>query len=196
MSIKSPKNGFVILYAVIITTVVLVVGVSLMNIIAKQLVLSSISRNSKLAYYAALSGKECAEYWKSAQRHTYNSLPLVYFGVMDESSLIEPNQDIIYCNGKEIIFTTDATSNAWREIISPGFGINIRKSHFYLSFDSSDDKELCAKVQVTVNANGCGGVGEILIQSDGYNASCEDVKNEVGNPRRVKSIYKDKVSCP
>ncbi len=54
------KNGFALLYALLLSGAVLSIGVILMNIITKQLVYSSVSRNSETSYYyLANSGREC-----------------------------------------------------------------------------------------------------------------------------------------
>jgi hypothetical protein len=58
------KKGFALLYAILLSGSVLTVGIILMNIITKQLVYSSVNRNSELAYYyAANSGRECLDYF-------------------------------------------------------------------------------------------------------------------------------------
>ena len=58
------KKGFALLYALLLSGAVLTVGVILMNIITKQLVFSSINRNSETSYYyAANSGRECLNYY-------------------------------------------------------------------------------------------------------------------------------------
>jgi hypothetical protein len=60
---KKRRRGFALLYALLLTGAVLSVGVILMNIITKQLVFSSISRNSEVSYYyLANSGRECLRY--------------------------------------------------------------------------------------------------------------------------------------
>ncbi len=53
------KTGFALLYAILLTSVVLLVGVSLMNILTKQIIYSSLNQNSQVAYYAANAGREC-----------------------------------------------------------------------------------------------------------------------------------------
>ena len=54
------KKGFALLYAILLTGAILTIGVALMNIITKELVYSSVSRNSEVSfYYIANSGKEC-----------------------------------------------------------------------------------------------------------------------------------------
>ncbi len=57
------RRGFVLLYAVMTSTIVLAVGVSIISIALKQLAISSLGRESQYAFYAANTGAECALYW-------------------------------------------------------------------------------------------------------------------------------------
>ncbi len=56
-------QGFVLLYAVLVASVVLAIGMSLINIITRQIVLSSIGKSAQAAYYAADGARDCAYYW-------------------------------------------------------------------------------------------------------------------------------------
>ena len=57
------KQGFALLYAILISGVIALIGVLLVNIITKQLVFSSLARDSEISYYyLANSGRECLEY--------------------------------------------------------------------------------------------------------------------------------------
>lgn len=58
------KKGFALLYAVLLTSAVLVVGVSLINIITQQLVLTSLNKNSQIAYYNARSVVNCLNFFE------------------------------------------------------------------------------------------------------------------------------------
>ncbi len=169
------KEGFVILYAVIITTVVLVVGVSLMNIITKQLFLSSISRSSKVAYYAALSGRNCAEFWRTA---TDSNGQRKYFINGDYVSDIK-------CLGQDDLF------------YGPTFDTNTGITTFSFNIDNSNGQKSCAIVNVTYDKNKCPS-NQTLVFSEGYNVSCSDVPKNP--PRLVRSIYRDRVvvstECP
>ncbi len=49
--------------AVLISSLLLSIGLSLSNILLKQLVFSTTGRESQIAFYAADSGAECALYW-------------------------------------------------------------------------------------------------------------------------------------
>lgn len=62
------ERGFTILLAALVAALVLALGISVFSIAQKQLILSSIGRNSQYAFYAADTGAECGLYWDS--RHT------------------------------------------------------------------------------------------------------------------------------
>lgn len=56
----SNRQGFALLYAILLSGAVLSIGLILMNIITKQLVFSSLNRESETTYYyLANSGREC-----------------------------------------------------------------------------------------------------------------------------------------
>ena len=59
----SAKAGFAILYAVLISTILLSIGLAIFNLTIKDLQLSSLGRDSQFAFYAADTGAECAFYW-------------------------------------------------------------------------------------------------------------------------------------
>jgi hypothetical protein len=57
------EAAFVLLYAVMTSTIILAVGVSIISIALKQLAISTVGRESQYAFYAANTGAECALYW-------------------------------------------------------------------------------------------------------------------------------------
>lgn len=57
------KAGYVLLLSVLIAGIILAIAVSIANITLKGLILTSTSKNSQFAFYAADSGGECALYW-------------------------------------------------------------------------------------------------------------------------------------
>lgn len=95
--IKNKKSGFALLYAILLTSVVLVVGVALINIITRQLILTSLNRNSQIAYYNATSVRHCLDFYDEKEyfiEETYNS-----YG--DPIKTINP-ADKIECFGRPI----------------------------------------------------------------------------------------------
>ena len=57
---KQPQSGFALLLTLVVISVVLAIGLSLLNITVKQFTLSATARDSELAFHAANTGIECA----------------------------------------------------------------------------------------------------------------------------------------
>lgn len=55
--------GFTILFAVLVASLLLSIGLAIFNIALKEIILSSTARESQYAFYAADSGIECALYF-------------------------------------------------------------------------------------------------------------------------------------
>jgi hypothetical protein len=59
------NSGYTLLFAMIVASVVLAIGVSILTVSRKEFVLSSSATHSSNSFYAADSGIGCAEYWDS-----------------------------------------------------------------------------------------------------------------------------------
>ena len=57
------NRGFTLLFAVLVSTLVLSVGASIISIALKQIILSGSARDSQFAFYASNTGVECGLYW-------------------------------------------------------------------------------------------------------------------------------------
>ncbi len=62
------KRGFALLFSVLISSFLLTIGLSVLSISLKELTISTASRQSIYAIYAAESGYECAVYWDNRAR--------------------------------------------------------------------------------------------------------------------------------
>ena len=60
---ENGKRGFTLLFAILVSILVLAVGASMITIALKQVILSGAGRESQFAFYAANTGVECAIYW-------------------------------------------------------------------------------------------------------------------------------------
>lgn len=60
---ESSERGFTVLLAALVASLVLTIGISIFNVAQKQVILSSLGRNSQYAFYAADTAAECALYW-------------------------------------------------------------------------------------------------------------------------------------
>lgn len=56
------KKGFVILFAILISALILLISSGIFNVVQKEVILSSYARESQRAFYAADSALECALY--------------------------------------------------------------------------------------------------------------------------------------
>lgn len=57
------NRGYLLLFAVVLSSIVLAIGLGITTIVNKGLILASSGRLSQLAFYAADGGLECALYW-------------------------------------------------------------------------------------------------------------------------------------
>ncbi len=70
------QRGFTLLLAALIASIVLALGTSIFQLAQKELILSSIGRDSQYAFYAADTGAECALYWDSRHERFPTSTPI------------------------------------------------------------------------------------------------------------------------
>lgn len=165
---KNTKQGFTLLFAVLVSTLVLAVGASIINIALKQVVLSGVGRESQYAFYAANTGIECAYYWDLAgfaNRRVFATSTIS----------LEPPEGEIFCAGIDIIADGDGAGNL---IDYPGNKFHVNS--FELDFESEEEGiSSCAKIFVKKEIL-AGGIASTTIESRGYN-TCD-----TENPRRIE----------
>lgn len=62
------NNGFALLLAIVIASVLLAIGLTMLAITVKQLTLSSVARESEIAFHAANAAMECVRYHRTENR--------------------------------------------------------------------------------------------------------------------------------
>jgi Tfp pilus assembly protein PilX len=70
---KKEKRGFALLLAIIISSVMLAIGVSILKISVNQITLSTTARESEFAFQAAHAGIDCMSYWRNKKASEYLS---------------------------------------------------------------------------------------------------------------------------
>ncbi len=73
MQLHNHKSGFALLMSLIVVSVVISVGLTLVDLTIKQLRLSSVSRDSEAAFHAANAGVECARYLRVASSNAFET---------------------------------------------------------------------------------------------------------------------------
>lgn len=174
------QRGFTLFVALIVSTLLLSIGLSLSNIVLKQLVFSTTGKESQVAFYAADSGAECALYWDRKD----NTGATVLDGAFSTSST-----DIIYCG------TGDNTSNGevamFPKSIKP-VTEDQATTTFYVDYRLNIDGEerfACAKVtvskwivEVTDGSGQTIPVQRTNIDSRGYNAKYTGLYGSLSSP--------------
>lgn len=69
------KRGFTLLLAALVSSIVLALGLSIFTIAQKELILSSLGRDSQYAFYAADTAAECGLYWDLRHQAFATSAP-------------------------------------------------------------------------------------------------------------------------
>ena len=163
---SSNSKGFAILYAVLMVSIVLTISLTLLDISYKQLILSSINEESKLAYYAAVSALNCVTYWDT----TFSTNAIYAEGYFPFGHFIPPDLNLQSGNPKPIVCAGETvTADVANQIYS-----------FSLSF-SQAGRNTKADVRV-IQGNGNNGApsGQTKIEVDGYNT------DDPNNPRRLQ----------
>ncbi len=156
-------NGFVLVFAVLVSGILLSVGVAIFSLTLKELIISSSGRESQFAFYASDTAGECALYWDIRHQGFSSSV-----FATSSSSVLLGNGSNVACNGEDI---TDPTTG-W----NPNMGwdiTNITSTGATTVFDMKFSNGSCATVTIIKNS------GATSIDSRGYN-TCEN------NPRRVE----------
>lgn len=103
-------SGFALLMTLIVVSVVISVGLTLIDLTIKQLRLSTGSRDSEVAFHAANAGVECARYWRLAsstafEEGTGDAVPMLCFGALAPVSPTKDTDPVF--NGPDDIYKYD-----------------------------------------------------------------------------------------
>lgn len=195
------NQGFVLAFSLLLSSIVLALAFGIFNILLKQIVLTSSSKDSQIAFYAADAGAECALYWDTHTSRDPNSFPNQQFpySYTGMFGLSVDNPDIVdlgYPDAGQV-----GTELASEEVFSCGTGIMydisvedtsdidevpgfVTLSNF--AFDTTSDRKVCARVRVSKRYNSGTIIGnpksgfDTIIESRGYN-DCDSA-----NTKRVE----------
>lgn len=175
------KSGFTLLFAVLVSTLVVSIGATIISIALRQTILSSTSRESQFAFYAANTALDCAHYWD-----TFTGLELggkvVFPSPLGEESVEEGSSEaaLITCSGVNIITGSGNDDKGWES----DSGTDYTEKTFYLKIaDQVGITELpeysyCATVTIKKTDNSPN--IDTVIEVKGYNTCIET------NVRRVE----------
>ena len=138
-STKNSKQGFALLMTLIVVTVVISIGLTVLDLSIKQIRLSTNARDSEVAFQAANAGMECARY----VRRTLSS-------AMENGNAITPS-----------CFSAAATPNVVTEITSNVTGAGEVFKYDY-AFTWGGASTRCSQITTLVASSSVSGGGLII----------------------------------
>lgn len=132
---QNNNRGFVILFSVLISSLILLITAGIFNVVQKEVVLSSYARESQRAFYAADSALECALF-----------VDVIGVGSPDPAtpfSTVAPANGSFECGGDTISSTYLATSGGTQDYDYPFV------FRYYNDFNTEDNS--CAYVLIEKN---------------------------------------------
>jgi len=176
---KNKEKGFTLLFAVLVSTLIISISATVISIAIRQTVISGTSRESQYAFYAANTALECVFYWDKIG--VTNATTSVIFPASGETRLAASELNDVTCLGGNITtgadFDTDFANKPW-DISVPG------QTTVYVEVKDTETTaaaslhKYCA--QATITKEDVGGRIETVIDARGYN-TCD-----LTSPRAVE----------
>lgn len=163
---KSSK-GFVILFAVVLTSIILSVSLGLADITYKELSFGTSAKNTGDAFFASDTGIECALYY---------DFKLVQSPLGD---LVNP---FGYNGGDDLTLECAGTQFGFIEPYNPATG-----PWKFILFNLGPSRQACVVVEVTKVFNGPGSLDDdTIIVSKGYNDGGDNIACTSNSSNRVE----------
>jgi hypothetical protein len=172
------SRGFTLLMAALVSSIVLALGASIFTLAKKEVMLSSLGRDSQFAFYSADQAAECALYWDARWS---------YFGTSTPTAYLPPNDPV--CDGQH--WTPPGGTRTGGEPGTYPYSVTFQYA------PSSAGVSYCADVVVykcdgVITTNSSGNfvctpsvppVIHTTIHADGFNTSCGSLTT---NPRALQ----------
>lgn len=180
-------EGFALLLAIVIASILLAVGLTMLSITVKQLTLSSIARESEIAFHAAAAGMECIRYHRRENDTLQFTDAVTADGAapvidcFDQSSQSSDRED-------ERAVNSDGYTNEFHYEFDWGDGGTARCSQvdLYVMMGIADSYvDDFSDVSAVIDDKTCpvGGACSVVI-ARGYNKSCTDLANGLATVER------------
>ncbi len=122
---RMEERGFTVLFAVLMSGLLLAVGLSIFNIVFRELQLSGITRDSETAIFAADAGIECGLFWEFKGNNTFD--------------ISSPGTPSIDCGGvsNRTVFSVAAPTTTWTFVLPIGGANNQSCAEVSVAKDTS-----------------------------------------------------------
>jgi hypothetical protein len=153
--------------ASLVASIALALGLAIFSLAQKQVELSSLGRDSQLAFYAADTGAECGLYWDMRRGSFSTTTPPA----------------TVACDGQDAVITHTDT----------GSGGSWTSTTFNFQFESrgTNPSGYCVNIAITKHTvTGSPGTVGTTITSDGFSVACNSVNSsQAALERTVELTY-------
>lgn len=190
---KNKQSGFSILFASLIGSLVLSIGLAILSITLKQITLATAGRESQKAFYAADTGLEYAMYLDRGGEHPTECPNGIFPAPGDQADGSEDAGDI--CKVKELEYKFAGMTLNWNDV-SEEFGqtggftpvdgsadLGFITTEISVTSEKVPDSKICFDVRVTKTSTDGGQNVKTTIESRGY-STC----NEASGNRFERAI--------
>lgn len=167
----SSQQGFALLLALVIAGVALSIGLTLVSITTKQLDLNTTARQSEIAFQAASAGADCLSLVRYDVTNDPDDATYTCLGV-DDFQLTEVS------SGNPTRYAIDSSDNRLDWTLTNGDDVCVSLDLYVYEGDVTIDLSGRALQNTECAEGNTCAVGI----SRGYNRSCSDVSNGIGNP--------------
>lgn len=165
--LQSHKKGFVILFSMLISALILLIASGVFKLVQKEVVLSSYARESQSAFYAADGALECALFWDISDWSVdAGGTPFI-------TSPVGYQEDNIRCNGV-VIGTTHLFGSGGTADYQVPYVFR------YPAFNAEENSS-CAYVLVEKRLFGGTGL-EVRITAVGFNVCVQGTSGNIDTP--------------
>ncbi len=171
------RKGFTLLFAVLVSTLVVSIGATVVSIAVRQTILSGTSRESQYAFYAANTVLECVFYWDVAG--TASLTEKVFPG---QGDTLLADMSNVTCSGGNVVTRTGfvgagtfGADGGWTD--NSGYSYTVKME--IRDVTGTYDHTYCAEATIS-KVTGGDGVVTTTIEAKGYN-TCD-----LNNPRAVE----------
>ncbi len=161
------SRGFTLLIAALVASIVLALGTSIYELAQKEVILSSLGRDSQFAFYAADTLAECALYWDFRFSYFATTAPT------------DPAASDPACDGQALSFTGRSTTLPY----------TMTSGQVNIFQDTTQNGGYCAEVSVTKSSDPSTNALRTVIHANGYNVNCASISTAAQALQRSVELH-------
>lgn len=105
--LRREERGFALLMTLIVVTIVIAIGLTVLDLSTKQVRLAANARDSEIAFHAANAGMECARYWRNQSSVLMESGAAISPTCFTGGSLFSNNKTTISSDSNGAVYKYD-----------------------------------------------------------------------------------------